>query len=335
MRRTIWVLIVLAILGGLGFLGDRYAAHVAAGRIATAVQTDAKLAHKPHVVIQGFPFLTQVADGKLQAHRRDGDRHLPARRAGRIGAEARLRRRADPAVEGAARGRRHGAGAEVTGTAAVPFSDLLAVADIPGLTIISATPGGNQLKVSEVVATGPTSVTALVTAGVAVRGGSLVLSALNVTQANGKPVPAAVRQQVLAQAVFSVKLPGLPTGVQMTAVSVTASGLTGHAARQLTGAHPLRARFGARRMSSPAALLCRDMCGRAALPRMCGRAKRAKEGPAGAAGGGGRSADRRSSARARTRVGDQRPSGRSDRGRRVARASATWLTVGRIAAPNS
>jgi hypothetical protein len=114
---------------------------------------------------------------------------------------------------------------EVTGTVAIPFSDLLAAADIPGLTIISAAPGGNQIKVSEVVAAGPTKVTALVTAGVTVRGGSLVLSALDLTQANGQPVPAAVRQEVLAQAVFSVKLPGLPTGVQLTAVSVTADGL--------------------------------------------------------------------------------------------------------------
>ena len=113
----------------------------------------------------------------------------------------------------------------VTGTVAIPFADLLAAADIPGLTIISATPGGNQIKVSEVVTAGPTKVTVLVTAGVTVRGGSLVLSALSLTQSDGKAVPAAVRQQVLAQAVFSVKLPGLPTGVQMTAVSVTATGL--------------------------------------------------------------------------------------------------------------
>jgi hypothetical protein len=225
MRRTIWVLIVLAILGGLGFLGDRYAAHVAAGQIATAVQTDAKLAQKPHVTIQGFPFLTQAADGKYK--------HIDVtatdifQRGEPVGSVLRLdfagvRIPLSKALHG-------DVGTvpvhEVTGTVAIPFSDLLAVADIPGLTIISATPGGNQIKVSEVVATGPTSVTALVTAGVTVRGGSLVLNALDVSQANGKPVPAAVRQQVLAQAVFSVKLPGLPTGVQMTAVSVTASGL--------------------------------------------------------------------------------------------------------------
>jgi ribosomal protein S11 len=225
MKRTVWVLIVLAILGGLGFLGDRYAAHVAAGQIATAVQTDAKLAKKPHVVVQGFPFLTQVADGKYK--------HIDVtatdifQRGEPVGSVLKLdfagvRIPFSKALHG-------DVGTvpvhEVTGTAAIPFSDLLAVADIPGLTIISATAGGSQLKVSEVVTAGPTKVTVLVTAGVAVRGGSLVLSALSVTQANGKPVPAAVRQQVLAQAVFSVKLPGLPTGVQMTAVSVTASGL--------------------------------------------------------------------------------------------------------------
>ncbi len=225
MRRTVWALIVLAILGGLGFLGDRYAAHVAAGQIATAVQTDAKLAKKPHVVIQGFPFLTQVADGKYK--------HIDVtatdifQRGEPVGSVLKLdfagvRIPLSKALHG-------DVGTvpvhEVTGTAAIPFPDLLAVADIPGLTIISAAPGGNQLKVSEVVAAGPARVTVLVTAGVSIRGGSLVLSALSVTQANGKPVPAAVRQQVLAQAVFSVKLPGLPTGVQMTAVSLTSTGL--------------------------------------------------------------------------------------------------------------
>jgi hypothetical protein len=225
MRRTIWVLIVLAILAGLGFVADRYAAHVAAGQIATVVQTDAKLAQKPHVTIQGFPFLTQVADGKYK--------HIDVtatdvfQRGEPQGSVLKLdfagvRIPISKALHG-------DVGTvpvrEVTGTVAIPFSDLLAAADIPGLTIISATPGGNQIKVSEVVSEGPTSVAALVTAGITVRGGSLVLSALNLTQANGKPVPAAVRQQVLAQAVFSVKLPGLPAGVQMTAVSVTASGL--------------------------------------------------------------------------------------------------------------
>jgi hypothetical protein len=225
MRRTIWALIVLAILAGLGFAGDRYAAHVAAGQIASAVQTDAKLAQKPHVTIQGFPFLTQVANGKYK--------HIDV-------TATDIFQRGEPqgsvlkldfaGVRISLSKALHGdVGTvpvhEVTGTVAIPFSDLLAAANIPGLTIISATPGGNQIKVSEVVAAGPTSVTALVTAGVSVRGGSLVLSALNLTQANGKPVPAAVRQQVLAQAVFSVKLPGLPTGVQMTAVSVTATGL--------------------------------------------------------------------------------------------------------------
>jgi LmeA-like phospholipid-binding len=225
MRRTIWVLVVLAVLAGIGFAADRYAAHVAAGQIASAVQTDAKLARKPHVTVKGFPFLTQVANGNYK--------HIDVtatdifQRGEPQGSVLKLdfagvRLSISKALHG-------DVGTvpvhSVTGTVAIPFSDLLAAADIPGLTIISATPGGNQIKVGEVVSTGPTKVTALVTAGVTVRGGSLVLSALDVAQANGKPVPAAVRQQVLAQAVFSVKLPGLPTGVQMTAVSVTADGL--------------------------------------------------------------------------------------------------------------
>jgi hypothetical protein len=225
MLRTIRVLIVLVILGGLVFAGDRYAARVAAGRIASVVQTDAKLARKPHVVIQGFPFLTQVADGKYK--------HIDVTATdifARGEAQGSVLKLDFAGVRLQLSKALHGDVGKVpvrtvTGTVAIPFADLLAAADIPGLTIISAMPGGNQIDVSEVVAAGPTKVTVLVTAGVTVRGGSLVLSALSVTQANGKPVPAAVREQVLAQAVFSVTLPGLPTGVQMTAVTVTASGL--------------------------------------------------------------------------------------------------------------
>ena len=225
MTRTIRVFIVLAILGGIGFAADRYAAHVAAGEIATAVQTDAKLARKPHVTIKGFPFLTQVANGKYKHIDvtatdvfQQGEPQGSVLKLDIAGARIPFSK----ALQGDVR---TVPVREVTGTVAVPFSDLLAVADIPGLKIVSASPGGNQIKVSEVVGAGPTSVTALVTAGVTVRGGSLVVSALDVTQANGKPVPAAVRQQVLARAVLSVKLPGLPTGVQMTGVSLTADGL--------------------------------------------------------------------------------------------------------------
>ena len=225
MTRTIRVFIVLAILAGIGFAADRYAAHVAAGQIAAAVQTDAKLAREPHVTIKGFPFLTQVANGKYKHIDvtatdvfQQGEPQGSVLKLDFAGVRIPISKALHGDVKTVPV-------REVTGTVAVPFADLLAAADIRGLTIISATPGGNQIKVSEVVAAAPTSVTALVTAGVTVRGGSLVLSALDVTQANGKPVPAAVRQEVLAQAVLSVKLPGLPTGVQMTGVSVTAVGL--------------------------------------------------------------------------------------------------------------
>src|SRR5450432_1107796 len=181
MTRTLRVLIVLAILAGLGFAGDRYAAHVAAGQIASAVQTDAKLARKPHVTVKGFPFLTQVANGNYK--------HIDVtatdifQRGEPQGSVLKLdfagvRLSISKALHG-------DVGTvpvhSVTGTVAIPFSDLLAAADIPGLTIISAVPGGNQIKVSEVVPAGPTKVTVLVTAGVTIRGGSLVLSALDVT----------------------------------------------------------------------------------------------------------------------------------------------------------
>ncbi|QMU79628.1 DUF2993 domain-containing protein [Streptacidiphilus sp. PB12-B1b] len=61
-RRTI---IVLVILFGLFVAADRIAVHVAQSQVADKLQTARGLAQKPSVSIEGFPFLTQLAGGKL------------------------------------------------------------------------------------------------------------------------------------------------------------------------------------------------------------------------------------------------------------------------------
>ena len=58
------LVIVAAVLIGLAVGVDRLANHVAEGRIAAVLQSDAHLAHKPTVTVHGFPFLTQAFNGR-------------------------------------------------------------------------------------------------------------------------------------------------------------------------------------------------------------------------------------------------------------------------------
>jgi hypothetical protein len=113
---------------------------------------------------------------------------------------------------------------QVTGSVAIPFADLQAVAGISGVTITGAAPGvTNGIVATDVVTVGPTATTVLLTGTVTFVGNSLAVKPTAIAMANGKPVPAAVRASVLAHAAFSVRLPGLPPGVDITAVSVAAA----------------------------------------------------------------------------------------------------------------
>lgn len=65
MRALRILLIVVVILGGLFVVADRVAVHFAENKAADKVRTTENLASTPDVSIKGFPFLTQVASGKL------------------------------------------------------------------------------------------------------------------------------------------------------------------------------------------------------------------------------------------------------------------------------
>jgi hypothetical protein len=65
MRVARITLIIVVILGGLFVAADRIAVHLAEGKAAERAQASEGLSSKPKVSIEGFPFLTQVAGGKL------------------------------------------------------------------------------------------------------------------------------------------------------------------------------------------------------------------------------------------------------------------------------
>jgi len=65
MRAARRLLIALVVLFGLFVVADRVAVTVAESQVAGKLQTERQLAKKPGVSIGGFPFLTQLAGGKL------------------------------------------------------------------------------------------------------------------------------------------------------------------------------------------------------------------------------------------------------------------------------
>lgn len=67
-RRRRWplvLLIVVLVLLGLAVAADRITLHLAEDRAASALQTSQDLSHKPDVTVEGFPFLTQLAQGSF------------------------------------------------------------------------------------------------------------------------------------------------------------------------------------------------------------------------------------------------------------------------------
>lgn len=228
MARPVRLLVAVGILAAAAYGADRVAAHVAANKIAAVVQSDAHLADRPHVTVKGFPFLTQVVKGRYG--------HIDVTASDLFG---------DAARNGGAVLHLDFAGVQipaskalrgevvripvqqVTGSATVPFADLQSVSHVPGLSSLAGVPdSSDEIALSEQISVGGVDVAAQLTAVVAVDGGVIVVTPRDLALANGVPVPAAVTKSVLAHAAFSVRLPGLPSGVSVTGVRVTPDGIS-------------------------------------------------------------------------------------------------------------
>jgi LmeA-like phospholipid-binding len=231
MRRTTRLVVTVVVIGGLLYGADRVAARYAADQIASVVQSDAHLAHRPKVVVKGFPFLTQVVAGDY--------RHIDVTAAdvfehGETAGGAVLRLDFAgvriPASNALSNAVKTVPVKQVTGSVAIPFADLQTAAGVSGLSITGAAPGRTDaILATDVVKVGATGTTVTtvttvrLTGTVTFLGNSLVVKPTAIAMANETPVPAAVRASVLAQAVLSVRLPGLPPGVEITGVSVTSA----------------------------------------------------------------------------------------------------------------
>ncbi len=66
MRALVVLLVIVAVLLGIGFLADRAVERYAEGYVADQLTEQAGLAGTPEVDVRGFPFLTQALDGRYE-----------------------------------------------------------------------------------------------------------------------------------------------------------------------------------------------------------------------------------------------------------------------------
>lgn len=216
-RRAGTSLLVLLLLAAAFVIGDRVAKAYAQGRIAQQIQTQASLAARPAVSIEGFPFLTQVAARDL----RKVDISASNVPAGRITISS---------VTATATGVHLNSGFngatidQIHGTALVTFASLVSAAGAKGVTVRSdpaagpndiAISAGPQLSATgQVTQTGPSQVT------------------IKVTQLGGLAglAPGAVG----SLPGYVITIPTLPAGLKVDGVSVTGRGIEVQAAAQDT-----------------------------------------------------------------------------------------------------
>jgi LmeA-like phospholipid-binding len=223
MRR---VLVVLAVLVVLLVVADRAAAHLAAGAVADAVRRDQRLSSTPSVDIQGFPFLTQALGGVYdEVDVRLAD--VPVRGGVAVDrVEVRLRGVHLPAGDAVRGAVSRVPVDDADARATVSFAALAARLDRPVTLGPGPAPGvlsvAGDIPVDGGAGGGTLPVRAQVRLSVA--GGVLTVAPVRASLAD---VPASVRPRVerlLSQ--LSVRLPTLPFGFRVTALTVGADGLT-------------------------------------------------------------------------------------------------------------
>lgn len=203
------VVVVVLALAAVVLMADRVAVSRAQRRIARRIE-DRGLAAAPQVVIQGFPFLTQLAAGRLNEVVFSAD----GLRLGQVEVE-RLDLRLLGIRGGAGDGRK--TAAELSGTALVGFAALARVTGIPGLSLSADGPDRVRITV------GLGLVTGTATARVSPAGPRGIRIA--VISAGGIPValPGALRD-------ITVPVPSLPAGMTIQRVGVTGQGVLVHVA---------------------------------------------------------------------------------------------------------
>ncbi len=202
---------LLAVVLAVVLAADRVAVIRAQDRIASRIE-DRGFAAKPHVIIAGFPFLTQMAARRLHK--------VVIKAAGKkLGpVEVKHLDLTLHEIHGSLSGKGRTA-SRLSGTALVGFAGLAGIARTPGLTL--SADGPDRVKIT--VGLGRLAGTATARVTRAGPGGIRIA----VISAGGIPVAVlgALRDVTLP-------LPALPPGVAIQSVSVTGAGVLVHIAGQ-------------------------------------------------------------------------------------------------------
>ena len=207
-RALIIFLVTLAVLAGLFVIADRVAVRYADNQFATQVQKKAGLSAKPAVSIEGFPFLTQVLA------RRFDEVRLTARQ-----------ENAGPVTMDNIQATMHGMQllngfhsarvASLDGTGLISFGSVANAAQVPGLKISALNHNEAKVTVDLGIVSG-SGIARVTKAGpdklhiAIVSAGEIPLSALgNLSN-------------------MTITVPGLPVGITLRSVSITAQGILVH-----------------------------------------------------------------------------------------------------------
>lgn len=216
-RRWIALLVTLVVLAVLAVVADQVARAYAQNMIASKIQSSSGMSVKPSVTIEGFPFLTQVAEHDIRVI----DLSANNVQAGKVDITS---------IKATATGVHLSSGFssatvdQINGTALITFASLANALGVQGVATISADPadGPNAVKLSagivgtitgKVEETGPNLVT--------VQMGSLS----GLASLLGGVVP--VQTQ-------TIQIPKLPAGLVVRSVSVTDQGIVATASAQNT-----------------------------------------------------------------------------------------------------
>src|SRR6266496_723166 len=207
-RRRRWPWITLLVIVLVLVVGDRAANAYAEDQMASQVQSSLALSGKPHVTIQGFPFLTQVAARTFNTV----DVNASNETAG-PGGQLEI-----ASLTATLHGMHiHGTNSatvdQFTASALVTFTALAHAGGIPqGITL--ASDGGNQIKATVDILGFSSDATAKVT--------QVGDDKINVKITDFGGVPADVLGSLTD---FTFSIPKLPAGVKIQSVNVTQQGL--------------------------------------------------------------------------------------------------------------
>lgn len=201
------LVVVLVIVLALLVVADRAAAAYADNRAATEMQANG-FSSKPHVTIEGFPFLTQLASRDFH----DVQISATGEKAGPVEIDHINATGTDVRLNSGFNG---GTVARVSGTGLITFASLAGASSVPGVKISAVSADEVKLSIDLDVISG--SAVARVT-----KVGSSQVN-VRVISASGLPVSA-----LGSLADFTIAIPRLPMGMTLQSVSVSAQGVLIH-----------------------------------------------------------------------------------------------------------